>query len=162
MKKNSIKETIFLFIIGVCFVVVGIGVLYSGVSSIKEANESRNWPIITGLVISSQAHSQKQQSDVDEVIYLAKIKYSYKVKETIYNNDTVSFSQYRTSNRNYVQDELKKYPVGAKVDVYYNPNNPQIAVLEPRWGLINVVSLVIGFIILIIGGMIARNGIIKP
>ena len=85
----------------------------------------------------------------------------YKVNNFRYTNDCVSLGQYGTSNRKHVREELKKYPVNRKVSVYYDPANPQDAVLEPIWGWINAIPTAIGIVITIISVIMIWKGIMK-
>jgi len=45
---------------------------------------------------------------------------------------------------------LSKYPVGRKVKVYYNPDDPVIAVLEPGASWESYQAFVLGILILIV------------
>ena len=161
INKNSLKERIFLFFFGTLFLFGGVGVLYLGVNSIDAANDSKNWPTTSGSIIFSEFQQKPAQSGRESPTYIADIKYTYKVNGKKYNSDVVSFGQYSTSNRKHLYAELKKYPLGCQVVVYYNPEDHQHAVLEPGWGLINLIPLALGVTLLGLGSMIAKNGLLK-
>ena len=74
---------------------------------------------------------------------------SSNIKLGLYNTeDKVSFGQYKSGDISYAKEIVEKYPEGSKVKVFYDPNNPEIAVLEPKFQL-NVV-----FVFSILGGVI--------
>ena len=77
----------------------------------------------------------------NEKTYLAKVRYSYSVDGTPYTGGKVSFSQYG-GRQEHSRQIVQQYPVGKAVDVYYDPEKPETAVLEP--GVTNSSYLILG------------------
>ena len=84
--------------------------------------------------------------------YRAKVEYQYTVEGTTYEGDRVSFAgRVSTNNEADALEVIATYREGSKVAVYYDPADPEEAVLEP--GLTGMVFLfpVIGGVFLVIG-----------
>ncbi len=60
------------------------------------------------------------------------IQYEYYIKDVRLVSERVHFGYQATDYRSYAQGYVDKYPVGKNVVVYYNPDNPKEAVLEPQ------------------------------
>lgn len=74
------------------------------------------------------------------------IKYAYRVNGTVYESDEVTFDDNYSTSITYAVNYRGKYPIGTIVTVYYDPDDPTFAVLEP-----NVLNhFVIGWIFLYI------------
>lgn len=76
------------------------------------------------------------------------IVYGYVVNGTSYLSSRVQFMNVVSGSSTF-RDSLAKniseeYPVGKTVTVYYDPDNPEDAVLEPGVGFAIIVCLVIG------------------
>lgn len=60
------------------------------------------------------------------------ISYRYFVENVEYISTRVLFSYEALSDKSYAEGYISKYPVGRKVLVYFDPNNPSMSVLEPK------------------------------
>lgn len=60
------------------------------------------------------------------------ITYRYKVGELEFVSNRVHFGHQAEDNPSYAQSYVEKYPVGEQVIVFYDPNEPENAVLEPE------------------------------
>ena len=90
------------------------------VSLILEGMETKEWPEITGVVISSKG----QRIDHDKERYILEIEYEYTVDGKSYSSQRVS-----SSNKMLTMSEkdelLEKYKPQSEVNVYYDPDNPR-------------------------------------
>ena len=96
--------------------------------------ETRNWPSVSGRITTSRLHSYISRSSDNSSstrMYTTRISYRFHVKNKAYVGKTLSYGEYSSSSPSHAKGILKKYPVGAKVTVFYNPANPDKAVLEP-------------------------------
>lgn len=59
------------------------------------------------------------------------IKYQYQVDEKIYLSDRIRYSYFGSKEESFAEGYVAKYPIGSTVIVYYDPDLPQKAVLEP-------------------------------
>jgi hypothetical protein len=83
-------------------------------------------------------------SDGDaSVTYSAKVVYNYQVGGQALVGDRRRFSDSSSSSARRAQEAANRYPVGAQVTVYYDPNNPEVCVLEPGAGMGGFVALII-------------------
>ncbi|MCH9654050.1 MAG: DUF3592 domain-containing protein [Planctomycetes bacterium] len=117
---------------GAIFIIVGYLVTYEmGLPLIEQAKASKNWPTTAGLVLKSKVISHRKNNSSSST-YTAKVSYHYEVKGAQFESETVWFGgDISTSNKSMARETVKKFPVDQKVTVYYNPEDPEIAVLEP-------------------------------
>lgn len=127
-QKNSPIAT---FIMGIIFI-VSSWMVYSNFSApmVKESEASENWPTTSGII----THSELSQSMSDgKKMYAANVNYNFTVDEKAYTGDRISLTSNGTSTGSVgkVKETLQTYPVDANVTVYYDPEFPNNAVLEP-------------------------------
>ena len=113
------------------FVLVGGLLLFFGVRQLMRANASQAWPAVTGVVTVAELGKHMCHDRDDTTTYSADISYDYVVNDRTYVNGVVNFGAVQTSDPSTARRVLKRYPVGLQVPVYYNPADPQEAVLEP-------------------------------
>jgi hypothetical protein len=121
-------------------------------------SRSRQWPSITGRVVES---GTTQVNDGDSTTYKARIRYEYLVGDQQYIGDRISIRGAESIFRNKINSIVERYPVGASVEVFYDPQQPQMAVLEhapsSKQGLIS--SAVTG-LILLVSGLLPLSGLL--
>ncbi len=139
---------IFVIFMAIIILFVLVAVIFSVILSIspfaiigliftrkaKEAREavqaSQSWMPTTGKVLKSRV----EVSGGDYTHVKPRVIYEYDVNGQTYQNDIIKASdrilviQTRGSREAY--DTVDRYPEGAVVTVYYNPQNPSQAVLE--------------------------------
>ena len=98
--------------------------------SYQQAQASGDWPSTTGTVTVSKVDSTIGRKTK------AKINYNYSVNGSNFVGTRVRFADTTGSRRSAQEQLIEPYPVGAKVDVFYDPDSPKIAVLEAGagWG----------------------------
>ena len=117
------------FIIGSIFLLVGGGVaFFLGKPILDTAKASESWPTVQGKVIKSELESHRNKKSTT---YGALVIYKYEAGGEDYEGDEIWFGQYSSSNRSEMQKLVKEYPVGKDVTVYYSPDDPAQAVLQP-------------------------------
>ena len=97
--------------------------------------QARRWPSTAGTVIASGVQArQKKPGDPGynfgdaEVSNEPRVEYQYRVGKRKYRGRRITIGE-KTSGFE-LEAILARYPVGAAVTVYYDPANPQTAVLE--------------------------------
>jgi len=123
-----------------------------------------NWPTATGHVLSSTAvELERETSDGLVSTFIPIIRYEYDVAGTPHTSARLNFlsDEHRTFiDRRAAEQVVAKYPVGASVDVFYNPANPKQAALDvPKPAAHNAV-LAYGVTNLIAGALIIALGIV--
>jgi len=107
------------------FPLIGFTLLYMGARNVWQAKASNQWPSTDGLIVEA---SIKRQGNS----YMPKIVTSYNVNGQPFHTETTHFGQTAGSSDSTEADLLLlRYPQGAKVRVFYNPQDPSQAVLEP-------------------------------
>ncbi len=88
----------------------------------KKRQEAAAWPSVRGAIFASHISQRKGQNYSEEEAFIA---YDYVVNGRSFRANRVKFG-FLPSNISL----LNRYPVGAPVDVFYNPAKPSEAVLE--------------------------------
>lgn len=95
----------------------------------EEAEASKEWPTVEGVIANSELNKSRDSDGND--MYSANINYDYTVNGKQLNSSGVRTVNGSTSSKSSVKKTLKKYAKGTKVTVYYDPEFPNSAVLEP-------------------------------
>jgi hypothetical protein len=98
----------------------------------QEAEASKEWPTVDGIVTSSELNKTRDSDGND--MYSANIQYNYSVDGNNYSEGSIGTIDGSTSIKSSVTKTLRKYAKGTKVTVYYDPEFPNTAVLEPGVG----------------------------
>ena len=90
------------------------------------ADASKKWPTSPGTVVSSAL----EQSPDNKRRYRAAVRYRYRVGGKDYQSNRVFWGG-NEGRQNHMASVVTSYPAGAKMPVYYNPQNPAEAVIDP-------------------------------
>jgi len=117
------------------FALAGIYLVYLGIKNMRKAQASQSWPSVAGQVTGVDVgESQSTDSDGDRhTSYYPIVRYTYVVNGQSFAGDKLAFGP-RTGSGRYAKAQAmaNRYAAGAPVTVYYNPENPEDAVLEKR------------------------------
>ena len=92
---------------------------------------SRGWPTASGQVLSGRVMQKKiWQIGPRTTGYWLDIAYRYVVKDREYIGDRVQFGPSTVPYPVLIEDFAARYPKGAEVNVYYDPEHPECSVLE--------------------------------
>jgi hypothetical protein len=91
------------------------------------AEKSTDWTSTNGQIIYSEIceHHYRGTS------YYPCLQYRYSVNGKILENDTIILAHRDTGNRETAERTVQKYSLGKEVNVYYDPDHPETACLEP-------------------------------
>jgi hypothetical protein len=149
---------LFFFLI---FFVVGGGLAYWGWTVLQKAQASTSWPSVSGRVVESDV---SYWNDEDGNYYRPEVSFEYTVDGRQYEATRINFSSdqsYDTTDDAW--EVANRYPTGETVSVYYDPEEPETAVLEPGATTGSYLLLAIGavFILvsLVIGPIIALGAV---
>ncbi len=140
-------------IISIGFIIAGVALSVFGLFQMTAAHKSKSWPSTLGEILTSSVQERRGAIQESDIVYKAKIKYSYSVHGKKLVSDKVSFSDFGNSSKKKAHQIVKRYPAGKKVRVYYSPKRTEVAVLETGISWTIVLSFVTG-IILFVGGFI--------
>lgn len=134
------------------FLLLGGGMLFLGLRGMRAARASHGWPSEPGTVISSELITSGGRKSR---WYHAQVTYTFVVNGQSYTGDKVVFGDPRSSSMAKQQRAVDRYTPGAHVEVFYNPQQPQEAVLERKTGGGSVSRVVMGALLLIMAVFVA-------
>ncbi|NJN44561.1 MAG: DUF3592 domain-containing protein [Anaerolineae bacterium] len=111
------------------FLVIGAGLSWWGWTILQNARSSSSWPATQGQITESTLDHSTDAEGGDS--YSPEVTYTYQVNGIFYENGTIKFGENSYSSQRKAQEILNRYPVGQMVSVYYDPDKPGRAVLEP-------------------------------
>ena len=133
------------------FVVASLFASIWGWIIISKGRKTLDWPSVTGFVEESTP-----TSELDDL--LPHILFSYTVSGQIYQH-MVNFPSGMTPTPEFTASYMERFPVGASVQVYYDPQKTDNATLEPGpvkgdWLVftIGICSALLGILFLLFGG----------
>ncbi|BBB32603.1 hypothetical protein TTHT_1065 [Thermotomaculum hydrothermale] len=144
----SAKSLFFIFLI--CLA-AGLGSFFMWKSGMKKVNASKKWPSVSGTITESKLITKREWDKKKKKYnntYSYKIRYQYSVNNTDYEGNRVSFGRFTSNSKYVVKSKLKEYPVNKKVNVFYNPEKPNEAVLETKAGLGLYIALIVAVMFL--------------
>ena len=149
--------------VGLLVTVIGIGFIIWGGMVVMEARSATNWPETQGTITSSRVihTTSTSQTNKSKWYYRAEIKYGYEVDGLEYVSDRLDFGTYKHKYKSevYPTGTKNRYPVGKSVTVYYDPIDPEQAVLDRQTGMNTYTGLLIGIITTIVGVLLfLRSG----
>jgi hypothetical protein len=105
---------------------VGVVLMVAGFLAARTPGKSRDWPTAAGQILASTI-TYRHRTNGGHTPYPL-VMYTYQVEGKIYQSQRIYFGTEIGGSA--MKGRIKKYPVGAEVPVYYNPQNPADAVLE--------------------------------
>ena len=136
----------------VMFFLTGIWFIYLGISELHLSRASYRWPSVTGQVVGGEI---AYTSDTDAPpTYTPIITYEYVASDRRYTSQQVSISSGSYHAESDAVQVINTYPINSQVTVYYDPDQPDFAVLELKTSGYGV--LIAGFIFagLSLGGVL--------
>lgn len=107
-------------------VAIGGALLIAGFLTARTPGKSQHWPTTAGQILVSTIQ-YRRKSGGGHSLYPV-VLYTYQVEGQSYQSQRIYFGTLLGGSA--LTGISQKYPVGAQVPVYYNPENPAEAVLE--------------------------------
>ena len=160
-KPSNARDRWFVAILGLVMIIISIAVFSKRLNNLRNRYESSNWPYVNGKVITSEVKKYwgGQSSDPDD--YCANVDYSYSVKGKMYSGNTIRFTGWCYISKNRAQRDVHLYPGGKNVLVYYDPDIPEVSVLEPGGSLGSAVLILLYLLISGVFGLILIIAILR-
>ena len=132
----------------------GVVVLVIFGFSALRGRATSEWSSVEGTV--SESRVGRSSSASGRIQYYARVAYEYEVNAVRYVGNTIAIGAVTgfLVRESSAQKIVEKYPVGKRVRVYYDPEDPSKAVLEPGASSDVTVMLPIGGFILVVGVVI--------
>ena len=158
---------IFLIVMACFFFYLGIRNIIHFVVLFSRRKQCQNWPYTRGKIIRSELKSQlmRTRHNIDgafgmRMVYYPDILYTYRVHAEAFESNQIFFGQSSSSNIDYANDLVDKYPQGKDILVYYNPEKPEMAILKRNKKQGILIYLVGGLVSTFIGFMFLGQAII--
>jgi hypothetical protein len=118
------------------FMLIGTPMLLSGGVDLYRAYASEKWPATKGEIVYdevdvSTSTTRERGRTRTSTTYGARIIFKYDVEGKVRYANTRRFGELSGSNEEWANSIADRYPAGAKFDVFYNPEDPNLAILEP-------------------------------
>ena len=99
----------------------------------KSARRSRSWPTTRCTILQARIASRTETGSEGDThtVYEPRVRYAYEIGGRRYEGDRIRFGAFRESEKG-ARAILDRYPVGASVEVRYDPSDPSVAALETR------------------------------
>jgi len=118
---------VMVLLLPIISIILGASLLLFGLRNLYLAHASRDWPSVSGHVISSELNRNRT---TDGTTYSAEVLYEYEVGDTIYSSNHIGYGDLSSGNPSSSRRIVNKYPSGGGVNVFYRPNNPEESVIE--------------------------------
>jgi len=129
---------------GCIFVLLLLGLGGWNIYQAALAWESTDWQKTRGLVVSSRS----VPGIIASLTTYAEVEYTYTVKEQRYKSQNLHWGSAYRLTRAGAAEEVARYPVGAEVEVYYDPDAPSDAVLERGFNRHFALDVVLSLIVI--------------
>ena len=126
VKNKAIKEFVGTFLLVIAVIVL---FRYEDIRGGFFA-ESIHLESTQGLIITSKVNFHAGMRGVSGYRFI--IEYEFEVKGLKYFSDKVSFGNKHFRQKSKAKAITSKYPVGKIVTVYYETDNPELSILEPK------------------------------
>lgn len=127
IKPDNAKATI-------AFGAFGTAVALFAIAIHRMAAKQRAWPTVEGRIVQSEVDAFRGRTDSGkpQTMYRSRISYAYRYNNIDYRgNNQTSGSQVTSNMQSFAKRAVARFPVGKKVKVYVNPDNPSEATLNP-------------------------------
>ena len=145
--KNMLFLVLGMFAAGVCLIAWGG-------YEIKGSRESGSWPSTQGTITSSgmSKRTTRDSNHRTRTTYYPKIGFHYQIGGRKYAGSRIQFGTGETGgSMKWAQKVVNKYPAGKKVNVYYDPQDPNYGVLEAGITWRSIIFLLSGILFFTVG-----------
>lgn len=125
------------FIMGCVLIFEGIKAIIRYFNLKLQWEKSQTWPSTPGKIIRSKvkavrapAYGKKRGADGGRTAFLPDILYSYRANGEDFESGQLFFAQDSYCTNKVASDRVDQYPEGSEVTVYYNPDEPEMALLD--------------------------------
>ncbi|HZX84942.1 MAG TPA: DUF3592 domain-containing protein [Reyranella sp.] len=110
---------------------LGVLVLLFFIASWRLSRRAADWPLVRGTVLSSGTETvQKRRSGGRLSSYAPVVEYGYRVNDVDYVSRQIKLGVAMSASESHAASVAARYPVGAVIDVHYDPANPSNAAIE--------------------------------
>jgi hypothetical protein len=149
---------IFLYLLPVVFLGLGVALFLAGQAQRRKAKLVESWPTTPGVIqmCDLEEHHSTDSDGMTSRTYEPVIEYDYRFMGMTYTGNQYRMGSKGSSyNRKKAETIASRYPINTRVDVRYNPDKPEEAVLElgsasaPILMTIGAIFAVVGAVLLV-------------
>lgn len=112
----------------------------------RRLNRANAWPVVPGEIVESRVEERGSlDSSPTRRTYVPIVEYRYTVGDNSYASRQVAIGLVVSGSRAIAERVVGRYPVGAKVEVHFDPANPSEAALEnptrASWTLLGIAAV---------------------
>jgi hypothetical protein len=159
MDQPAVRIIWWRIILGIVLIGLGIFiVIFQAGKYAIESFQSQAWPSTAGIITNSGVISiPRGASHGGGYSYHAHVSYSYELNNQSYSGNTVYFGCCDGS-RDDQAAIAQHYPVNSKVEVYYDPTNPEISTLDRGFHFEPVIGIFLVGLMCCLVGLISLQG----
>lgn len=135
-KSSLFKIGLQLF--AVIFAMAGIAMLVPGVIRLWHAHASSQWPAAEAEIIYAKENSTttyedstRRDPETAQTSYATNLVFQYEVASRTHYSNLRRIGQLAGASEEWAAEIASQYPPGKKIRIYYHPENPDFAVIEP-------------------------------
>lgn len=139
--------------------IVSVVFIWIGWGYYSKEQAAKSWTEAKGTIIESKVvgTNRSKSGTSSKKMFKVGVTYDYEVGGQVHRGDQLGFMETRYSSQSRVAEEVKKYPVGETVTVYYNPADPQEACLDRSAGLVPWLMMGGGVLGMLVGGKLLMS-----
>ncbi|MCL4248041.1 MAG: DUF3592 domain-containing protein [Anaerolineae bacterium] len=149
--KNSTLVTFALA--SIPFLLIMLFLFWRAMRGRGRASQARNWPFVTGAVVDARVEARRSSNSRGgySTSYYPVVNYEYEVQghryrsNQLYLGDSIGYGSSAIA-----ENKVAPYLSGNRVTVYYDPQNPGVAVLERASPSSNILLFVVVLILAIL------------
>ena len=132
-RRHSMLMLTALFGLGIPSSLLGSLCMIGTAVDLQRGEAAQAWPQVKGTITRAEIDTRVSgRNGRKREKYRPGIAYAYEVDKRSYSNDKIMFGvTMRTESRQEIEQVMSAYPLGAGVDVCYDPNDPSSSVLQP-------------------------------
>lgn len=147
--------------------IIGVVLIVFGSQFILLAQQTKDWQKTQATLTQInliETRSSSNSTTSKQTTFEVSVVYQYQVQDQNYQSDKYSYGdgstvKSRLKNRSTAQLWLDNSPYhkGNKISIYYNPQDPKVAVIKTGANIWTYIPLIVGLLITVIFGLIFRN-----
>lgn len=145
--------------VAIFILVIGVAAMVAGITMLSASLKARAWPVVTGRIVERTVRPSTTTGASRPGRYFEpRVTYDYTVEGITYTGHriTLTANAYDEDKARRIANELPD-----RVEVRYNPRDPNQAVLQPSAITMSVAILIGGAITLLVGAGLLLTGFAK-
>ena len=147
--RETLQQNRFMFwLCSLMCLAGGTWALYTSVDCYQKIADSQSWPSTKGIVAAAKVVESGSGSDIE---YTPEVEYAYSVLGKDYFSSRIEICPHNEDTRTAAEAVVENFPSGSHVEVYYDPTQPEFAVLVRGNREAPAFDRGMGFILILIG-----------